>query len=362
MGTRTTDDSTGPFWVVLGGPIEETGIWQFQRPVGVAMGRFLPLVPIVVIVKSLEDADRVNDLNAEIFQHVDGDDYAALHHAISTSRTVRDLFTQHGKMYAFRWAQEPGIYVSFTWPEVEHYKSFSGAKYQGFETFCDAMLFMIDKEPQKRAARGPQAPPLRIQVGITVGAGAPATTGPRFPLGTAIGGSGSAAPTYGAARPASTYGAFETQPYATHAYSGGSASVGPSPVKLRGSSTTRPGAMRASASVKPEPIDDVEHLSQFMRMMFDSLPMETRALRSLVGPLACQDPAAASAPPLTFGQRADAFLRERELSPAQYLAVLQARLYSMHGRAFGYALHRELGWPKADGEQLWDYLELPLLQ
>ena len=133
MGTENTDEYSGPFWVVLGGPIEETGIWQYQRyahasfpptrshpqrnfrPPGVAMGKFLPLVPIVVIVKSREDADRVNVLNTELFKHVDPDDYANLHLAISTSRTVRDLFTQRGKMYAFRWAQEPGIYVSFTW-------------------------------------------------------------------------------------------------------------------------------------------------------------------------------------------------------------------------------------------------------
>ena len=99
-----------------------------------------------------------------------------------------------------------------------------------------------------------------------------------------------------------------------------------------------------------------------MRLVFDSLPAETRALRSLVGPLASQDPGAVTAPPLTFGQRADAFLRDRGLSPAQYLTVLQARLYSVNGRAFGYTLNRELGWPKEDGEELWSCLEIPVLQ
>ena len=95
--------------------------------------------------------------------------------------------------------------------------------------------------------------------------------------------------------------------------------------------------------------------------MFDYLPAETRALRSLVRPLASQDPGVSNGAPLTFGERADVFLRERELRPSDYLVVLQARLYSVHARAFGYALHRELGWPQEDGEELWVYLELPLL-
>ena len=98
-----------------------------------------------------------------------------------------------------------------------------------------------------------------------------------------------------------------------------------------------------------------------MRMMFDSLPNETRALRSLVTPLECQDPAAAGAPPLTFGEHADVFLRDRRLAPADYLVVLQARLYSINARAFGYALHRHLQWEQEEGEELWDYLELPVV-
>ncbi len=97
-----------------------------------------------------------------------------------------------------------------------------------------------------------------------------------------------------------------------------------------------------------------------MQMMFAYLPHQTRALRSLVGPLPIQDPAAARAP-ITFGTHADAFLRDRELACADYLTVLQGRLYSPNARAFGYVLHHELGWRQEDGEDLWPYLELPLL-
>lgn len=98
-----------------------------------------------------------------------------------------------------------------------------------------------------------------------------------------------------------------------------------------------------------------------MHLMFDSLPAQTRTLRSLVGPLAIQHPAAAQGPPLTFGMHADVFLWECQLSRADYLTVLQARLYSPNACAFGYTLHRELGWAQDDGEDLWEYLELPLL-
>ncbi|KAI0705682.1 hypothetical protein C8Q76DRAFT_801414 [Earliella scabrosa] len=351
MGTGTEVDNDGPFWVVLGGTEEMTGIWQYQRPPNVALGRFRPLVPIVVIVKTAEDAARVNVLNTEIFARVDPDDYRALKAAISQSPTVSSLFAQYGKLYAFRWAEEPGIYVSFTWPEVEHYKSFSGAKYQGFESFADALLFMIDKEPYKTLGQGPRPPPQRIQ---------PGTQGPPPPPGTmpsvSRGGAQPTIPPF-----ISAFGRVEGQGYA-----GGSASARASPVKVGSASVAHRDrspikTMAGSSFVKTEPRDDIDQLSHFMRLMFDSLPAETRALRSLVGPLPCQDPAASGAPPLTFGQRADALLRERNLSAAEYLTVLQACLYSVNARAFGYALHRELDWVQEDGEELWHWLEIPLL-
>ncbi|KAI0753042.1 hypothetical protein C8Q80DRAFT_1342386 [Daedaleopsis nitida] len=366
----TNTNQQGPFWVVLGGPEAKTGIWLNQRPPATALGRFQPLVPIVIVVKSYDDAALVNSLNKEIFQHVATNDYAGLKAAIKGFPT--------GNCMPSAGLRRPG-YGSPSHDEVEHLKMSPGAKYQGFDRFLNALLFMIEKEPYRRAAQVASGPSQRIEPGIEPAAPPAAATVPFPTYGSGSAGpmaSGAAArapgltfPPIPSLRRASIYG---TPPCmipnhggptaATQMHPGGSISAANSPLKFTGGSGSYGNAATAGRpTVKTEPIDDIDQISHFMRMMFDTLPVETRALRSLVGPLGWHDPRAVGQAPLTFGQQANEFLRARDLPHNMYITVLQARLYSVHGKAFGYALHRELGWPVEDGEELWGYLELPVL-
>lgn len=184
----------GPYWVVVGGNKAQTGVYKNQRyvtqivvsavmvlifssrPPNTALGRFRPLLPIVVTCKTLEQALQVHKLNAEIYNYVDAQDYSTNEWHILNSKLITDTLAGYDRFYAIRYGPETGIWVNFLWcvnnyvaslasrahrprNEIEYLTEDNNARYRGHKTFQDALLFMIDKEPfkseAKRAASGP---------------------------------------------------------------------------------------------------------------------------------------------------------------------------------------------------------------
>ncbi|KAI0749930.1 hypothetical protein C8Q80DRAFT_1269724 [Daedaleopsis nitida] len=261
--------------------------------------------------------------------------------------------------------------------ELERFKSFSGVKFQKFNTFLEALLFMIDKEPYNSAGQAlSTTPSQKIEPGVPA-VHHPAHIGLQYPGAGNMGTAPNDTAFYPAALIYSTAPAHRvTAVYGTPLRA--PASAAPGGTRHNESISTAAPLLRFTAGsgssygssstahntaptvVKSEPADEeVERISHFMQMMFSGLPDNTRALRSLVGPLPSQDPRAAGTAPLMFGQRANELIRAWQLPPSSYIIILQAHLYSVNGRAFGYTLRRELGWPVEDGEELWSYLELP---
>ncbi len=138
--------------------------------------------------------------------------------------------------------------------DVEHLKNYPGVKYQGFDTLLAALLFMINKEPYRTAAQLAGPPAERIVPG-SPSSGLSASIGHTVPTATFASGPPGARYVCAPVVPqsASTFNRVKTE-HTTYGRAMGSASAGPSPVKIAGS-----GAGSSKAKVKEDP--NMESLS-----------------------------------------------------------------------------------------------------
>ncbi|KAJ8454391.1 hypothetical protein ONZ51_g13049 [Trametes cubensis] len=149
----------GPFYVVLGG--DEPGVYE-SRPADVTCGFNLDPLPIVVICSTIKEAMKVDLLNSEVFMHVDPEDVDAIKDALQASKAVTAPFANGERLYAFKVAQETGIYGGYKWSDLSHMTKFPKCMQQSFTNFYDALYYMLDKSElsSKRATASAVAAPL----------------------------------------------------------------------------------------------------------------------------------------------------------------------------------------------------------
>ncbi|KAI0653236.1 hypothetical protein C8Q70DRAFT_1059472 [Cubamyces menziesii] len=134
----------GPFFVVLGG--DEPGVYD-RRPTDVACGFNLDILPIVVVCTNIKEAFKVDLLNNEVFAQLpDPEDANDIIEALRLSQTVAGVFANGEKIYAFKVAEETGIYGGFKWKELFHMTKFPKCTQQGCSSFFDVLCYMLDKK------------------------------------------------------------------------------------------------------------------------------------------------------------------------------------------------------------------------
>ncbi|RPD78576.1 hypothetical protein L226DRAFT_520866 [Lentinus tigrinus ALCF2SS1-7] len=348
LKTRPTEYS-----VVLGGDPDISGVYENQRPEGVAIGNHKALVPIVVTCKKKEDAEAVNDLNHEIFASVKPNDYEGFLNCFKHQRAARQALDKHKRFHAIVYGSETGIWVDYEWSKLQHLvDNFRFPKYKGFSTLRDALIFMIQKEPYMSQSLPPPSPPKKILPGIRiVSAMSPHRTSPPLIFPSISAPFDPLNPRKDIPTPTVR---FASPPDASWVPMSPGSSRSVSPTKARSRSTS---PVKNASIAKPTNefqqgrSSPVNPTSKFTQWIWRSLPEETRLLRSLM---------ASDGPALTFGKEADEILRKLKADDEDRLRVLQARLYSINCDAFAFTLDQDLGWPEKYAEALWDTIQLPI--
>lgn len=85
-------------------------------PANTALGKFPSLLPIVVTVKTHDDALRVDTIRALLdAQPFNATDYRALKSFFEQSNEIGEALTQYEKIYAIRVGHETGIWAGISW-------------------------------------------------------------------------------------------------------------------------------------------------------------------------------------------------------------------------------------------------------
>ncbi|KAI0713717.1 hypothetical protein C8Q76DRAFT_796652 [Earliella scabrosa] len=137
----------GHYYVVLGG--DRQGIYGV-RPPGVAVGRHIDLLPIVIVSKWLSQARLIDRLNTEVMLQLvqsDPEEPAELLQLLQSSRIVARAFPLTNKFYCVRVGKLTGIFVGIDWTkEILPLTSFERAEFQSFKTLIEALVYMLDKK------------------------------------------------------------------------------------------------------------------------------------------------------------------------------------------------------------------------
>ncbi len=133
MVVNTPNTEQKEFYVILGGPIEQQGIYENQRyahqpcfpcaasltisdsPSGIAMGNVREMFPIVVTCKTEQDAEAVNRLNTELEPYIAASDYVGLMREFKNNPVVTTLLTHYRKFQAILRGVETGIWPGYNW-------------------------------------------------------------------------------------------------------------------------------------------------------------------------------------------------------------------------------------------------------
>ncbi|CDO75654.1 hypothetical protein BN946_scf184941.g7 [Trametes cinnabarina] len=160
----------GPFYVILGG--NAPAVYDETRPANVALGRFLPILPIVVCCSNLRDAENIYQLNAALFMKADPQDaYTLLQYIMWDEGPVASLHLETPPpYYAIRFGIETGIWIGFPWSSISYQVGDKNTSaWRKFDVFCDALAYMVHKPnsnipPLPRDAKVPiPSKPLRRQ-------------------------------------------------------------------------------------------------------------------------------------------------------------------------------------------------------
>ncbi|KAH9899138.1 hypothetical protein C8Q73DRAFT_787061 [Cubamyces lactineus] len=372
---------TGPYYVVLGNRIPE--IHEEIRPPNMALGKFRPLLPIVVCCSLLSDAEAINKLNNELFLRVDRDDAATMMRWIEweDGPVVRLNPKTPPPYYAIRYGKETGIWVGFEWSSISHLIDVpdNQRSFKKFDTLWESLSYMIHKDGYNL--------PLRARGGKLS-----APTEPLKPLGwraqsSSIAGESTSASCARPERPASPVkSSRSTSPV--------KAARSASPVKHSGkhvtitlphaastlpfTSTPTPspsrssvprGILRHAVSVdtdseyedaradSPSPSEDLNLARLSLRESLTSDAL-IGALRSLIRP----PPTMArdgGAFPVDLGPTANAVLTTIGASAQDSWVVLQVYIHASSPNSFAAQMKDLLGWRRRDSLTLWHAIELP---
>nr|VWP02511.1 Transcriptional repressor rco-1 [Ganoderma boninense] len=134
------------FYIVLGGGLP--GV-RMERPRNVAEGHHIDLLPIVLTIKGLKEAQRVSELNSKIFAKLADltpDDPEEILAALKESVAVTKLFCDKNfKIYALKVGKLTGIWYGVDWKDVVPLTKYKGAEFKRFKTFMQVMRWMLDK-------------------------------------------------------------------------------------------------------------------------------------------------------------------------------------------------------------------------
>ncbi|KAH9855189.1 hypothetical protein C2E23DRAFT_883154 [Lenzites betulinus] len=135
----------GAYYVVV--DRANPGIYE-TRPPGIALGKHIDLLPIVIVCRDKTMAEQVYRLN-DILQDIEGPDNAnVLRNAFANSPYVKRHFMQpfEHKFYAMKVATQTGIYYGFDWAVyVRPLTRCKMAEYRGFHMLGNTLVWMLEK-------------------------------------------------------------------------------------------------------------------------------------------------------------------------------------------------------------------------
>ncbi|KAI0350004.1 hypothetical protein OH77DRAFT_1593879 [Trametes cingulata] len=135
----------GPFITVLGTDL--AGVHD-QRPPNTAVGKFKPLLPIVLTCAFRSNAEAVDVLNRGLFLRVPpGDAMTMMKHINHEHGIVSKVrLTAPAPYFAICSGVETGIYIRYKWESLVHLVNPRDDRWRGFDTLRGALTFMLDKQ------------------------------------------------------------------------------------------------------------------------------------------------------------------------------------------------------------------------
>ncbi|KAI0739798.1 hypothetical protein C8Q80DRAFT_1274816 [Daedaleopsis nitida] len=297
----------GPFYVILGGTQPEI---LTSRPPRIVQKQFKPLLPIVVTCTCLANAQAVLKLN-DLIKNIDPEDAHTLAYTVQNS-DLDIVGTQFSN-------GDTGVFDGINWQlHLRHLIDPRSSTWCKPGTMKEAIVFMLSK------------PGYNFPL-ITNGDPIPS---PPEPVPDPVPAAPSAAPVYQA------WGNPPT-PSARRAAGRRDAAVLEPSVK-----STLAQALRTSLRVDeaaPPPLE-IQILHQI--------------IRPLLLPGLSISQVANAGPAISFGQEADDMLTMRNVSDANLLKILRARVYADDYPSFSKQMGLALGWSPYDSYDLWKAMKL----
>ncbi|RDX50671.1 hypothetical protein OH76DRAFT_1482088 [Lentinus brumalis] len=325
------------YFFVFGGDHSE--ILQ-ERPAGLALGSFKPILPIIIACATFKQAELVKQIHDRVFMSDRPRDAHAV--AYFVQETGWDIKLKN--IYAVKRAAtdegHTGIFLGFNWDIVEQHilEKKSAAAWRKRPTLREAIRYMLEKP----GSNFPLIPEL---------AEVPFPPSLRSP-----------------------------PPQPQQPRSQGTASVAPTPTRTRSQAPDAHRPAMSQVPVTPDqgvPIDDDVFYDAVAAIGIDDAQdsVDTADQELVISLLAAmvRPPATASTStqqadrrvlryPVTFGEAADTFLAQKGVTDAGLWHVLAARVHSRTVEAFTLHLGMTLNWVPLEASYLWRIMRFPSTQ
>ncbi|KAI0744666.1 hypothetical protein C8Q76DRAFT_789162 [Earliella scabrosa] len=362
----------GPFYAVLGG--KQTSVVLKHRPAGVT-GNYKPLLPIIVVCTTKQDAETVFKLEQLIFDAVAPDDAHTMIYLLQVQLDDLKLELENPlPMYAVKAGAYPGIYCGFDWSAIDFTlaptKEVPNPRWQKYDDgdLKAAIAWMLKKPGAKLPILPPGVPmppppqrtkQLRFDLSNLSLGGGPDDRGaanascPSSPVKSGAGtASRSASPAKGAlARPATSRASPAV--VVTSNATPSSTAAPAAPIRPAGATYDLPPRKPHFIIFSPNADNPTS--------AFHADPVLAMLRRFIRPPLSMAAAVNPNLPVFNFGPAADEAFVNAGVDGERLLTLLQIRVHSHTIETFTHHAGLLLGWDTRDAIMVWNMLQMPEL-